>query len=113
MDLNGDSGDDTFVVRSFAALVIDETGNVTNSSNTESINLGGGDDTDYFEIEEALEEEDEEDEFSSKSEDPEYVVNSLVDIDGGTGTGSYSLICSSCACLSSRITVLIVPCHLL
>ena len=109
MDLNGDSGDDVFVVRSFAALVIDETGNVTNSSNTESVNLLGGDDTDYFEIEEALEEEDEEDEFSSKSEDPEYVVNSLVDIDGGTGTGSYSLFVALVHVFLVVITLLSIP----
>jgi hypothetical protein len=41
----------------------------------------------YFEVEEAVEEEGEKaEEFDAKGEDPEYVVNSLVDIDGGTGT---------------------------
>lgn len=88
LDLNGDSGDDTFVVRSFIALVVDEcTGDVL-GSDSEEITMKGGDGIDEFDIGGEPEENDgfeEKELFTPKGEDPDYVVNSLVDIDGGTG----------------------------
>ncbi len=75
LDLNGEAGDDTFVVRSFIALEIDEDGS---TSNPELGDLGiyGEDGDDLVQVL---------GDFSTKQDDPDYVVNSLVDIDGGTG----------------------------
>lgn len=49
VDLNGDSGDDTFVVRSFIALVIAEDGTVL-GSDSKKVTAIGGDDNDKFDI---------------------------------------------------------------
>jgi hypothetical protein len=75
LDLNGQSGDDTFVVRSFVYLELEVDGNTT-SPDLEDVGLTGGEDDDLMDVL---------GDFSTKSEDPDYVVNSLVDIDGGTG----------------------------
>lgn len=68
LDLNGDSGDDTFVIRSFLALRIID--GVAQESDIGDIEAKGGDDSDLFEIGDTV---------------TSYVVNSGVDIDGGTG----------------------------
>ena len=75
LDLNGESGDDSFVVRSFIALEIDCEGNEVDPD-LGDLALAGGDDSDFVEVL---------GDFSTKEEDPDYVINSLVDIDGGTG----------------------------
>ncbi len=98
LDLNGDSDDDTFVVRSFLALDIDDDGNVSNETKLGNVTLSGHDGSDLFDL-------------SGKSDNttddeaktPDYVVNSLVDIDGGTGDDSVSIhfvrnCCSSTLC---------------
>lgn len=80
VDLNGDSGDDTFVVRSFIALVIDVNGEIL-GSDSKKVTAFGGDDEDNFEVQrEAPKNENEPDQelFKSRGEDPDYVVNSLV-----------------------------------
>lgn len=80
VDLNGDSGNDTFVVRSFIALVIDANGEIL-GSDSKKVTAFGGDDEDNFEVKrEAPKNENEPDQelFKSRGEDPDYVVNSLV-----------------------------------
>lgn len=69
MDLNGDSGNDAFVIRSFLALRI-IGGEIQNSSDTADVKAMGGDGEDYFEIGDTV---------------TSYVVNAGVDVDGGTG----------------------------
>ncbi|CAB9505197.1 Kringle domain [Seminavis robusta] len=68
LDLNGDSGDDTFVIRSFLALRIVD--GETLESDAGDVTAAGGDDSDYFEIGDTV---------------TSYVVNAGVDVDGGTG----------------------------
>jgi hypothetical protein len=68
LDLNGDSGDDTFIIRSFLALRIIE-GEIQ-ESDTGDVKAGGGEGGDYFEIGDTV---------------TSYVVNAGVDVDGGTG----------------------------
>lgn len=79
LDLNGDSDDDTFIVRSFLILDLDEEGNATNTSLGE-LQLLGANGSDTFDFR---------GDFDNSTDDvgelPDYVVNSLVDIDGGTG----------------------------
>lgn len=72
-DLNGNAGDDVFVIRSFVQVIL-EDGSRSNSSGTGNLRVFGAEDNDVTEIENA--------------EDQElvaFVVNSLTDIDGGTG----------------------------
>ena len=69
LDLDGNSGDDLFVIRSFIALVINSDGTTSDPALGE-LKLGGSDGNDSFDI---------------RGNDPDYVVNSLVDVDGGTG----------------------------
>ncbi|CAB9505193.1 Kringle domain [Seminavis robusta] len=68
LDLNGDSGDDTFIIRSFLALRLIE-GEVQ-ESDIGDVKAVGGDDNDLFEVGDTV---------------TSYVVNAGVDIDGGTG----------------------------
>ena len=75
LDLNGDSDNDSFVVRSFAAA----TGNITIKAcdkNASDSNYTCGDNR--FAVEPPA--------------NPDYLVNSLVDIDGGTGTDRLTLV---------------------
>jgi hypothetical protein len=69
LDLNGDSGNDVFVIRSFLALRIIE--GVIQDSDTGDVKAHGGKDNDFFEIGDTV---------------TSYVVNAGVDVDGGTGT---------------------------
>jgi len=72
----GESGNDTFVVRSFIALVIDTDGNVLGSDSAQ-VELGGGDGTDEFKISANTttnETETAPELFDAKEEDPDYVV---------------------------------------
>lgn len=86
LDLNGNSGDDIFVVRSFIALVVDEcTGDIL-GSDSKKVTARGEDGIDDFSIAAGGRD----DATTGKkpnniTDDPDYVVNSLVDIDGGTG----------------------------
>jgi hypothetical protein len=75
LDLNGEADDDTFVVRSFIALEINEDGSTSNPD-LGDLGIFGADGDDQVEVK---------GDFSTKQDDPDYVVNSLVDIDGGTG----------------------------
>lgn len=89
LDLNGESGDDSFTVRSFIAAIADdnetlidpELGNVT---------LFGGDDNDSFNIDKTGNTRaDQQDESQN---DPDYLINSLVDVDGGTGSNNLTVV---------------------
>jgi len=87
LDLNGDSDDDTFVVRSFLALDLDEHGNVNNETSLGNLTLMGQNGSDTFDFRGEVD--------NTTKDDPEklpdYVINSLVDIDGGTGNDRVSL----------------------
>ena len=87
LDLNGGSGDDVFVVRSFVNLVVAANGTLL-APDVGKIKLTGADDNDVFDVstDAQMGDSEEEEFFSTKGDDPDYVVNSLVDIDGGTGT---------------------------
>jgi hypothetical protein len=76
LDLNGQSGDDIFVVRSFVYLEIDDDEGNTSKPDLEKVKLGGGKDNDLLDVL---------GDFSDEDDNPDYLVNSLVDIDGGTG----------------------------
>ena len=73
VDLNGESGDDTFVIRSFVA-VIREDGSL-GESGVKKVKARGNDGNDEFQI----------GDVNPEAQGVAYVVNSLVDIDGGTG----------------------------
>ena len=73
VDLNGQSGDDAFVIRSFVA-VIREDGSL-GESGVKQVTAKGGDGNDDFLAGDA----------DAVTQTAAYVVNSLVDIDGGTG----------------------------
>lgn len=79
LDLNGDSDDDLFVVRSFLALDLDSAGNPDENTTLGNLTLKGAGGKDTFDLSGT----------SNNPTDspglPDYVVNSLVDIDGGTG----------------------------
>jgi hypothetical protein len=64
LDLNGGSGDEIFVVRSFVNLEVAKNGSLS-APNLGKLKLAGGDGTDTFDF---------------KGEDPDYVTNSLVDV---------------------------------
>lgn len=74
------------MVRSFIALVI-ENGEIV-GSDSKGVKATGGDDDDNFDIKAGGQNSEmtEAEPFKVKGEDPDYVVNSLVDIDGGTGS---------------------------
>jgi hypothetical protein len=87
LDLNGDSDNDSFVVRSFAAPEILSDGTLSNETFDVSIQVCGpntageedftcGDNTIAIEA----------------PADPDYLVNSLVDIDGGTGIDRLTIV---------------------
>jgi hypothetical protein len=89
LDLNGDSDDDSFVVRSFAAPEILPTGELRNTTGNVTVNVcnaseaignEGGYTCGNNEI--AVE----------PPSNPNYLVNSLVDIDGGTGTDRLTIV---------------------
>ena len=90
LDLNGMSGDDGFVVRSFIAAVADD-GRLIDPE-LGRVKVAGGDDTDTVEI--SGDSSQNLTEFFSLREevDPDYLVNSLVDVDGGTGTDSLLVV---------------------
>ena len=92
LDLNGGSGDDIFVVRSFVNLPIAENGTIM-PPDVAGIKMAGGLDNDRFDVTGAeragnvtVEN------FSAKEEDPDYLINSLVDIDGGPGTDTLVVV---------------------
>lgn len=98
LDLNGESGDDAFTVRSFIAVIgiggelIYDAGKATltggdsdcgdeGSEDFDASNcISGGDD--MFQIVDP----------PVADDLPDYVVNSLVDIDGGTGTNRLTIV---------------------
>ena len=90
LDLNGMSGDDGFVVRSFIAAVADD-GSLMDPG-VGRVKVAGGDDADTVEI--SSDSSQNLTEFFSLREeiDPDYLVNSLVDVDGGTGTDSLLVV---------------------
>lgn len=71
LDLNGESGDDVFIVRSFLALVVNQDGSL-GESDSEKLTIGGGGDDDEITV-------------VGDPEIVDFIINSLVDIDGGTG----------------------------
>ena len=76
-DSNGISGDDSFVVRSFVQI-ISEDGSLSNSSGTEEVRLSGEEGNDFYEV------------VGYEGQVLHaFVVNSLVDVDGGTGFDRY------------------------
>ncbi len=79
LDLNGDSDDDLFVVRSFLALDLDSDGNPIENTTLGNASIAGGGGSDTFDLSGVN------DNSTELSQLPDYVVNSLVDIDGGTG----------------------------
>lgn len=83
LDLNGNSGDDVFVVRSFIALVVDCTGKIL-GSDSEKVTARGEDGVDDFRIAAAGGRKNKT-AGENPINGPDYVVNSLVDVDGGTG----------------------------
>ena len=91
LDLNGESGDDTFVVRSFARPVEVETGNVL-PLDIAKTTVAGGDDDDIIDVQESPGNKDAVPEFMAQTAAPDYLVNSLVDIDGGTGTDTLVVV---------------------
>jgi hypothetical protein len=94
LDLNGGSGDDTFVVRSFVNLPIAEDGTIL-PADSKKVTLLGGDDNDKFDLSGSLladNSTEQEDDSSPRREDPDYLINSLVDVDGGTGTDTLVVV---------------------
>jgi hypothetical protein len=88
LDLNGGSGDDTFVVRSFVNLPIAGNGTIL-PADVAGVRCFGGDDDDAFDVNSRLLENATDvtiEDFDVKEDDPDYLINSLVDVDGGTGT---------------------------
>jgi hypothetical protein len=69
------------VVRSFINLVIDDEGNVI-GSDSKKVTVHGGEDDDTIDVkgEANSTEKNNLKEFSVKGEDPDYVVNALVDV---------------------------------
>ena len=90
LDLNGMSGDDGFVVRSFIAAIA-EDGTLVDPK-LGKVKAAGGDDTDIVEVI-GDSSQNLTDFFSLRENtDPDYLVNSLVDVDGGTGTDSLLVV---------------------
>jgi hypothetical protein len=88
VDLNGQSGDDSFIVRSFMALLIDPQSGEALGRDSKGIRAVGGNDNDSFDIKAKGKESgpSEIEAYRIKEQDPNYVVNSLVDVDGGGGS---------------------------
>ena len=92
--MNGGSGDDTFVVRSFVNLPIAENGTIL-PADSKKVNLRGGEDDDSFDTGTSLladNSTEKEVNYKVKEDDPDYLINSLVDIDGGTGTDTLVVV---------------------
>jgi len=85
LDLNGESGDDSFTVRSFASAIVE--GNLSHSE-IGRVNVFGDEDNDEVSIEQPGTE----DAKAMGYEDPDYLINSLVDVDGGTGTNRLTIV---------------------
>ena len=89
LDLNGESGDDSFTVRSFLLAYDADKDEWKNDQGNETLNGGfqglfnntngisEGNDSFTIEVPEEL---------------PDYIVNSLVDIDGGTGSNRLTIV---------------------
>ena len=111
LDLNGNSGNDNFVVRSFAALPLNEEGvvmeeermgvkvrvcNETLSMNGTTTDIGDytcGDNEISVEDPNPNLDDDDDDETSEEPPLlPDYLVNSLVDVDGGTGSDRLTIV---------------------
>ena len=88
LDLNGDSDNDSFVVRSFAAPEILPTGELRNTTGKVTVIVCN---TSASVIEEGYTCGDNVIAVEPPS-DPNYLVNSLVDIDGGTGTDRLTIV---------------------
>jgi len=89
LDLNGDSGNDNFVIRSFVAPEILPNGTINDVTNSIGIKTCG-----------STTMEDRGEDFNCGDNsvvvevpaNPDYLVNSLVDVDGGTGTDRLTLL---------------------
>lgn len=79
-------GDDTFTVRSFIAAVAADGARVNPKLGKVTVLGEDGDDKIDLDLPE------EEDQWEDLEEAPEYLVNSLVDVDGGTGTNRLTAI---------------------
>ena len=103
LDLNGESGDDSFTVRSFLAPTLLKNG--TKVYEAKELKLSGGfasnkndsaisdeaDGDDTFQI-------------ANPEEVPDYLVNSLVDVDGGTGTNRLTIVGTEAGCVRQLIS---------
>ena len=83
--LQGQSNDDTFIVRSFIALEITENGEEVRPD-LGKLTLIGDEGVDEFDIRGDFDNvATDPEEYSPQGEDPDYIMNSQVDVDGGTG----------------------------
>lgn len=93
LDLNGNSDNDNFVVRSFAALPLTEDGNIINETDIEN-------DIAIHVCNETLSANETVSGYTCGDNkvaveppaNPDYLVNSLVDIDGGTGNDRLTVV---------------------
>jgi hypothetical protein len=67
-----------FITRSFLALVYVDNNGTTENPELGKLNFVGGDGKDSFDLQ--------------VSDDPEYVMNALVDVDGGTGNDTLTIV---------------------
>ena len=104
LDLNGESGDDSFTVRSFLAPTLLENG--TKVYEAEEVKLRGGftSNKNGSAISDEADEGDDNFQISTPEEVPDYLVNSLVDIDGGTGTNRLTIVGTEAGCVWQLIS---------
>ena len=91
LDLNGDSGDDNFSVRSFAAPEILSSGELNYTVSDVTIHVCGVGAAANASLSESNECGNNHVSIEPPA-DPNYLVNSLVDIDGGTGTDRLTVV---------------------
>lgn len=89
LDLNGDSDNDNFVVRSFAAPEILPDGKLSNETFDVAVKVCGSSADDVREEDYTCGDNNVNVEVPAN---PDYLVNSLVDIDGGTGMDRLSIV---------------------
>lgn len=91
--MNGESGDDAFTVRSFLAIVDPDTGELDYDVGNATLKGGETECNDASNPDACVSGGDDEFQVVDPAEDlPDYVVNSLVDIDGGTGTNRLTIV---------------------
>ena len=83
--MNGESGDDFFLVRSFAAAVVDGE---LQDPGIGRVNVTGSDGDDDVSVQQP----EQEDAAVMGFDNPDYLVNSLVDVDGGTGANRLTIV---------------------